>query len=162
MVERFEKLTSGVTQIYKSVQKIKRCRMDSIGLKGTHVMCLHYLYAYPEGLTASALCDKCKEDKAGISRILSDLEKTGLITYIQGNTVKKKNPAKDTKKYRAKATLTQKGKDYAKKVTNLIIRATIAGSEGITPEERDTFYHVLFKIADNLNQVCLNIEKEIS
>lgn len=155
MVERFEKLTSGITQIYKSIQKIKRCRMDSLGLKGTHVMCLHYLYDCPEGLTAADLCDKCKEDKAGISRILSDLEKTGLITYVQENTV-------TTKKYRAKATLTEKGTDYAKKVTNLIVNATIAGGQKITPEERDIFYRVLFQIADNLNQVCLNLEKDIS
>lgn len=152
MVERFEKLTSGVTQIYKSIQKIKRCRMDSLGLKGTHVMCLHYLHDYPDGLTAADLCDKCKEDKAGISRILSDLEKTGLITYADGKAVKK---------YRAKAILTEKGKDCAKKVTNLIVHATIAGGQGITPEERDTFYRVLFRIADNLNQVCLNLEKEV-
>ena len=55
MVDRFENLTSGITQIYKSIQKIKRCRMDSLGLKGTHVMCLHYLSEYPEGLTAADL-----------------------------------------------------------------------------------------------------------
>ncbi len=154
MVERFEKLTGGITQIHKSIQKIKRCQMDSLGLKGTHVMCLHYLYDCPEGLTATDLCDKCKEDKAGISRILSDLEKTGLITYMKGNAV-------NTKKYRAKATLTKKGTDCAKKVTNLIVRATIAGGKKITPEERDIFYRVLFQIADNLDQVCLNLEKEI-
>ena len=75
MVDRFEYLTSGITQIYKSIQKIKRCRMDSLGLKGTHVMCLYYLSEYPNGLTAADLCGKCREDKAGISRILSDLEK---------------------------------------------------------------------------------------
>ena len=43
MIDRFENLTAGVTRIYKSIQKIKRHRMDSLGLKGTHVMCLHYL-----------------------------------------------------------------------------------------------------------------------
>ena len=152
MVDRFENLTSGITQIYKSIQKIKRCRMDSLGLKGTHVMCLHYLSEYPEGLTAADLCGKCKEDKAGISRILSDLEKTGLIAYAQKNT------EKDTKKYRAKAFLTEKGRQYAKKMTNLIVHATIAGGQGITPAERDIFYRILFQIADNLNQVCQNLE----
>ena len=61
MVDRFENLTSGITQIYKSIQKIKRCRMDSLGLKGTHVMCLHYLSEYPKGLTAADLCGKCTD-----------------------------------------------------------------------------------------------------
>lgn len=156
MIDRFEKLTAGVTQIYKSIQKIKRHRMDSLGLKGTHVMCLHYLSEYPDGLTAADLCGKCHEDKAGISRILSDLEKMGLITYLSVN------PSKDTKKYRAKAVLTRKGQNYAKKVASLIMHATIAGGLGITPEERDIFYRILFKIAQNLNQICQNLENETS
>lgn len=154
MIDRFEKLTTGVTQIYKSIQKIKRCRMDSLGLKGTHVMCLHYLSEYPDGLTAADLCGKCREDKAGISRILSDLEKTGLITYLSDSL------SKDSKRYRAKAVLTEQGKRCAKKVTDLIMHATIAGGLGITEEERDIFYRILFKIADNLNQICQNLEKE--
>lgn len=158
MIDRFENLTSGVTQIYKSIQKIKRCRMDSLGLKGTHVMCLHYLEACPDGLTASDLCEKCKEDKAGISRILADLERNRLITYEQQKDAKETREIKETKRYRAKAILTNKGKDYAKKVTNLIIHATIAGGQGISETERDIFYQVLFRIADNLNQVCLNLE----
>ena len=156
MIDRFENLTSGVTQIYKSIQKIKRCRMDSLGLKGTHVMCLHYLEAYPDGLTASDLCDKCKEDKAGISRILADLEKNRLIAYDPQTNIK------ETKRYRAKAILTDEGKKYAKKITNLIIHATIAGGQGIGEKERDIFYQVLFQIADNLNQVCRNLETEIN
>ncbi len=49
MIDRFEKLTAGVTCIYKSIQKIKRHRMDALGLKGTHVMCLHYLSEHPDG-----------------------------------------------------------------------------------------------------------------
>ena len=152
MIHRFEQLTTGVSQIYKNIQRIKKLEMRSLGLKGTHVMCLHYLSEYPEGLTAADLCGKCKEDKAGISRILSDLEKTGLIAYAQKNT------EKDTKRYRAKAFLTEKGRQYAKKMTNLIVHATIAGGQGITPAERDIFYRILFQIADNLNQVCQNLE----
>ncbi len=156
MIDRFEKLTAGVTQIYKNIQKIKRHRMDSLGLKGTHVMPLHYLSEHPDGLTAADLCSICREDKAGISRILSDLEKAGLITYLSDKNTK------DTKKYRAKAILTKSGRSCAKKVTSLIMHATIAGGLGITPEERDIFYRILFKIARNLEQVCQNLENETS
>lgn len=152
MIERFENLTIGVTQIYKSIQKIKRFRMDSMGLKGTHVMCLYYLGSFPEGLTAADLCDKCKEDKAGISRSLSDLESMGLIVYDRSSDTK------DTKKYRAKAILTDKGKVYYKKVSNQILHATIAGGKGISEEERDIFYRVLFQIAENLHQACAELE----
>lgn len=156
MVDRFESLTRGVTQIYKCIQKIKRCRMDSMGLKGTHVMSLHYLYVHPDGLTAADLCEKCKEDKSGISRILSDLEKIGLITYSTDCEIR------GTRKYRAKAFLTPEGKAYAKKISHLILHATIAGGRGITAQERDIFYRVLFLIADNLNHVCDDLEQNSS
>lgn len=74
MIQRFEKFTNGITRIYKSIQKIKKHKMNALGLKGTHVMCLHYLSRHSEGLTAARLCRLCNEDKAGISRILADLE----------------------------------------------------------------------------------------
>lgn len=146
MIERFEKLTGGITQIYKNIQKIKRHEMGSLGLKGTHVMCLYFLSLNPDGLTASDLCRKCQEDKASISRILADLEKHAFITY---------DLAPNGKKYRAKAKLTAAGKDYSEKVTSLILRATEEGGKGITAEEREIFYRVLSLIADNLNTFCL-------
>ena len=145
MIQRFEKLTNGVARIYKSIQKIKKTEMRSLGLKGNHVMCLYYLHQHPEGLTAADLCNICSEDKAGISRTLSDLESKKYIRYDlpQGD-----------KKYRAKATLTPKGKECSTKVNNLILQAVMAGGKGITEEERHVFYRVLMLIADNLEQSC--------
>lgn len=154
MIDRFEKLTTGVSQIYKSIQRIKKHKMSSLGLKGTHVMCIYYLNQYPDGLTASDLCDKCKEDKAGISRILSDLESSGYIIY------NKKNTLNDKKKYRAKAILTEQGRESALKVNELILNATFIGGMGLTDEERNIFYHVLFKISDNLANLCAELDKE--
>ncbi|MDO4313742.1 MAG: MarR family winged helix-turn-helix transcriptional regulator [Eubacteriales bacterium] len=150
MVDGFERLTTGVTSIYKSIQKIKRLRMDSIGLKGTHVMCIYYLYTNPEGLTGADLCSKCREDKAGISRILSDLESACLICY--------KNTG-DGRKYRAKAVLTEQGKTCGAKVTRLIEHAAVAGGTGLTDQEREIFYKVLFTISDNLETLCSSIEE---
>lgn len=148
MVDRFEKLTIGVALIYKSIQRIKKCRMKGIGLKGTHVMCIHYLSNHPEGLAATDLCEICKEDKAGISRILSDLEHSGFICY---------ESAKD-KKYRAKAVLTPEGKKCAEAVGNMILLATEEGGAGITDEEREIFYRVLYLISDNLNRICSQLD----
>ena len=145
MIQRFEDLTTGVTRIYKSIQKIKKSRMNALGLKGTHVMCLYYLSRNPEGLTAADLCDHCREDKAGISRILSDLEKQGFLCYDFSD---------EKKKYRAKAVLTEKGKLCARQVETQILHAVEAGGKGLTEEERQIFYKVLFKIADNLEQSC--------
>lgn len=148
MSQRFEKLTIGVTRIYKSIQKIKKVRMNSLGLKGTHVMCIYYLSQHPEGLTASDLCDMCREDKAGISRILSDLESRGFICY---------DTALHERRYRAKAILTDTGRAHARKISDLIMHAVDAGGQGLTEEERETFYRVLFLIADNLEQLSTKL-----
>ena len=151
MIERFENLTAGVSQIYKDIQRIKKHRMNSMGLKGTHVMCIHYLHLHPGGMTAAELSRACREDKAGISRILSDLESHGFICYTT---------PPGTKKYRACAILTESGKEYAKKVDGLILNATLEGGRGITQEEREIFYRVLFLIAHNLERFCDQMEKE--
>lgn len=144
MIDRFEKLTIGISQIYKSIQRIKKQQMNEIGLKGTHVMCIYHLSNHPDGLTAADLCGMCKEDKAGISRILSNLEHDGFVCYESLND----------KKYRAKALLTPKGKKCAETVNDMILNATEKGGAGITETEREIFYRVLFLISDNLNQIC--------
>lgn len=69
---RFEDLTAGVTQVYKNIQRIKKQRMNSLGLKGTQVMCIYYLSIHPEGMTAADLSRITVEDKASISRILAE------------------------------------------------------------------------------------------
>lgn len=147
-LERFEKLTNGVNRVYKNILKIKKSRMDSIGLKGTHVMCLHYLSISEDGLTATQLCERCYEDKAGISRILSELEEKELIFFEQNHV---------GKRYRTKACLSEKGRETAKSVAGFIEEATKAAGKGISDEERKIFYKVLNRIADNLTDVCRNL-----
>lgn len=151
MLERFESLALGTSQIYKDIQKIKKARMSSLGLKGTHVMCLYYLHQNPDGLTNAQLCTLCKENKAGISRILSELEGRQFICYEQPQI---------GKKYRARAMLTKEGEASALEITNLILHATLLGGRGITEEERRIFYHVLFQIAANLDELCKELEQQ--
>lgn len=150
MIQRFEKFTTGITRIYKSIQKIKKYNMSSLGLKGTHVMCLHYLSRHPEGLTATKLCQLCSEDKAGISRILADLKHKKLIRYEQ---------EENRKKYRTKAVLTKDGLNESRKLTKLILRAVDAGGKGLAEKELDIFYRALFIIAENLEQICLEMNQ---
>ena len=149
MTDRFELLTSGVTKIYRCVEKIKKSRMNPLGLKGAHVMCLYYLSQAGAGLTLAQLCEKCNGDKAGISRILSDLEKRELIRY---------NGVGEGKKYRAKASLTARGQETVQNVLQLIREATVQGGQGISDEEREIFYKVLFLIGNNLQRVCDALE----
>ncbi len=141
MVKRFESFVSGITACYRYIQKIKSTEMTEFGLKGTHVMCVFHLNRNADGLTASQLSSLCGEDKAAVSRALSELSEKGYINADSDET---------KKKYRSVITLTEKGEELAKKLDSLIDQWVDLGGDGLTDEERDTFYSALEKIANNL------------
>lgn len=138
MIQRFDAFVSGITSCYKYIQRIKSMEMTEFGLKGTHVMCLYYLRQNPAGLTASQLCGLCAEDKAAISRTVSELKSRGYITTLS------------QKAYRAMLTLTAAGQEVARKFDQLIESWVTAGGDGLTEEERSDFYKSLSSIAENL------------
>ena len=138
MIQRFDAFVSGITACYKFIQRIKSMEMTEFGLKGTHVMCLYYLRQNPAGLTASQLCGLCAEDKAAISRTVSELRSRGYITTLS------------EKAYRAMLTLTSAGQELARKFDHLIEGWVTAGGDGLSSEERSDFYKSLAMISDNL------------
>ena len=137
MIQRFDAFVSGITACYKYIQRIKSMEMTEFGLKGTHVMCLYYLRRNPAGLTAAQLCGLCAEDKAAISRTVSELRSRGYITTLS------------EKAYRAMLTLTAAGQELARKFDQLIEGWVTAGGDGLTDEERVDFYKSLSAIAEN-------------
>lgn len=138
MIHRFEDFLTGITVCYKYIQRIKNTEMSELGLKGMHVACLFHLHLHPEGLTASSLCSLCSEDKASISRIVSDLRKRGYIEPGSG------------KNYRSMLHLTESGHTIARQMEPLIESWVGIGGEGLDEKQRETFYHVLSLISDNL------------
>ena len=138
MIQRFDAFVSGITACYKYIQRIKSMEMTEFGLKGTHVMCLYYLRRNPAGLTAAQLCGLCTEDKAAISRTVSELRSRGYITTLS------------EKAYRAMLTLTSAGQELARKFDQLIEGWVTAGGDGLTDEERTDFYKALSSITENL------------
>lgn len=138
MIQRFDAFVSGITSCYKYIQRIKSMEMTEFGLKGTHVMCLYYLRQNPAGLTASQLCGLCAEDKAAISRTVSELRSRGYITSLS------------EKAYRAMLILTSTGQEVARKFDKLIEGWVTAGGDGLSDEERSDFYKSLATIAENL------------
>ena len=138
MIQRFDAFVSGITACYKCIQRIKSMEMTEFGLKGTHVMCLYYLRRNPAGLTAAQLCGLCAEDKAAISRTVSELRSRGYITTLS------------EKAYRAMLTLTSAGQELARKFDHLIEGWVSTGGDGLTDEERSDFYKSLSAIAENL------------
>lgn len=139
MINRFQAFVSGITICYKYIQKIKTMEMTEFGLKGTHVMCVFYIHHSNEGLTAAQLCQLCAEDKAAISRTLVTLQEKG---YVETGE----------KKYRAQIKLTAKGEQLASQIDGIIEQWVGFGGDGLTEEERNSFYHVLDLISSNLRE----------
>ncbi|MBR6790832.1 MAG: winged helix-turn-helix transcriptional regulator [Oscillospiraceae bacterium] len=138
MIQRFQSFVTGITICYKSIQQIKSTEMTEFGLKGTHAMCLFFLHHQDEeGLTAAQLCQLCEEDKAAISRTLATLQSKGFIVS-------------EEKKYRARLVLTESGREVASRMDTLIEQWVGFGGDGVSDEDRATFYRVLEAIALNL------------
>ena len=146
MIDRFQAFVSGITICYKYIQKIKTMEMTEFGLKGTHVMCIFYIYHSERDLTAAQLCQLCAEDKAAISRTLVTLQENG---YVESGE----------KKYRAHLKLTEKGEALARQIDGLIEQWVGHGGDGLTEEERNSFYYTLDLISSNLREK-LNKEKK--
>lgn len=138
MIARFEAFVTGITICYKYIQKIKSTEMTELGLKGTHAMCLFFLHHNPDGLTSAQLSSLCAEDKAAISRTVSELRHAGLVTSAS------------EKNYRAVLTLTVQGESIAERVDELIQSWVAAGGSGLSPQQRQEFYSTLSLIASNL------------
>ena len=138
MTNRFDIFTMTITQIYRSLQRIKKREMTEVNLKGVHVMCLHTLNHNPGGMTLTALSQACEEDKAAMSRTIAELTRRGLVT------------TSTEAKYRAPIVLTDSGRETAAKVDDMIDEAVDAGGNGLTDAERAEFYRMLTLISNNL------------
>ncbi len=144
MEERFEAFVGLITQIYKSIQKIKGLEMTEQGLRGNHTMCLYNLGRHPDGLTCAQLTTLCEEDKAAISRTLADLETRGYV--------RREAPA-GSGKYRAKLLLTEKGQVVARFIRKRAESIVEQGGEGLTDSQRESLYASLLLISQNLQSL---------
>ena len=142
-MNRYVEFTLLISGINRSIIKIKNMEMSELGLKGTHVSCLYYLYL-EKGLTAKELCERCSEDKGAISRIIEYLEKTG---YISCDDTKEK-------RYRANLYLTEKGQKIGQEVSNKINNILIGINDCMSDKEREIFYKCLNNVAEKLEDLC--------
>lgn len=143
MIERFEQFSYSINVIYRYVLKIEREEMEKFGYRGSYALYLAIMYHFPDGLTASKLSEISDRDKAGISRIVTEMEQKGLITR-QGN---------HDNFYRSKLVLTEKGREVADLVRKKAIYAVSRAGDGISDEDRKTFYDCLFSISSNLKKI---------
>lgn len=141
MEEHYETFTVLIARINRSIKRIKSAEMAEFQLKGTYVSCLYYL-SLTDGLTAAALCERCDEDKAAISRSLDDLEKNGYITCESTG-----------RRYRAPLHLTKRGRAVCRGMNQRIDRIVDAASQGLSESERKSMYQALTLISENLEQM---------
>ncbi len=144
MLSTYELFTVSVSCIYHDIQKIQRAVMAEYGLKGPHARCLIALSHYPDGVTAAQLSQTYEKDKAAISRTVAELEQMGLVQRtMPGGS-----------RYRARLSLTPQGRIIAETVNKAAELAVGRAGEGLNENDRQVFYSVLGRIAENLHTIC--------
>ena len=143
MIGRFEIFSLGLTQLTAAWNKIANEELKPFGLKGRASVYMIALYKSVEGLTITNLCEICHRDKAEASRIISEMEKKGMVTREQGTA----------NGYRAKIRLTEEGKKATYELRERIKMAVEKGGDGLSDEEREHFYYALQVIANNLQDI---------
>lgn len=144
MIDRFSQFCTSIASIQRSILKIERTEMAKYGLKGPHANCLVAMARYPEGITAARLCDICDKDKAAISRTVSELENAGMVL--------RQDP--EGKRYRSVLQLSEKGKEIANRVNDMVLLAVAKASDGYDKEKQQVFARVLNLVAGNLQDIC--------
>lgn len=140
MVDRFEQFSAAMSGINQCILKLQREEMEKYGLKGVYAQYLAMLYNHPEGLTSAQLCECCDKDKAAISRVVTELERRGLVDRVGATG----------SVYRAPVKLTQKGVEAAEFVRSRAAVAVKAADKGLSEENRTIMYQSLEIIAKNL------------
>ena len=143
MVDRFERFSRGVSELSKYWHKIAADEMEKYGLKGIHSVYLITMDKYPDGLTASELCKHCSRDKADVSRMMSIMEKKGLVS----------KEGVSSGAYKGAFRLTDEGKKAADFVRERACLAVCHAGINVSDEKREIFYEVLDSFSENLKKL---------
>ena len=144
MLNRFARFSLAIAEIDRCWHKLAAEEMEKYELNSPHAVYLNVLYQYPEGITAAKLCELCGKNKADVSRMVTILEKKGLVRKeaVSGNL------------YRAKLLLTPAGKEAAEHVRERAAVAVELAGAGLSDETREVFYNALEQITANLQILC--------
>lgn len=140
MTSRFERFTQLMAKINYLIKQIKANEVEGVGLKGSHVMFIHYL-SQGRGNTAKELAILCNEDKAAISRTLNFLAEKEYVVL-------------DGKKYKAHILLTEKGNAVAASIEEKVKSVLLEVEKVVSCEDRETMYKSLHSIFHVLEESC--------
>ena len=141
--DRFERFSLAISEISRYWHKIAAEEMEKYGLKGPHATYLTAMYRFDEGVTAPQLCELCGKDKADVSRMMSIMEKNGLV----------KKEGVHQNLYRGTFKLTERGREAAKHVRERASLAVELAGRDLTEENRGVLYQALESITANLRKL---------
>ena len=141
-MERYKVFTLAITNITRSIRKIKTVEMAKWNLKSQHVSCIYYLYEKGV-LTATELCEICGEDKANISRSIEYLEEYGYIARKE----------RANHRYKTHYTLTDLGLTVGKSIFERVESVITRAGEGLSDDDRNAMYQSLSTINKNLKNI---------
>ena len=143
MIDRFERFSFSIAEIYRYWHKIAADEMEKYGLKGPYAVYLTTMYRFPDGITATQLSEYCSKDKSDVSRAMTLMEKKGLV----------KKTGVNQNLYRARIQLTEEGLNAAAHVRQRAGIAVELAGAGISEADRAVFYETLEHIASNLQTI---------
>ncbi len=143
MIDRFEKFSLAISEIYHYWHKIAADVLSEYNLRSSHAIYLTTLNRFPDGLTAPKLAEICGKDKADVSRMLSILEKRGLV--IKNGT--------GPNRYRGTLHLTEEGFKVASRICSKAALAVERANVGVSETDREIFNKCLETITDNLEKI---------
>lgn len=145
----FEEFVAFVNATHKTLQKIKSFKIEKYGIKGYHLLAMHYIATSEEGLTSGELCDYFKEDKAAVSRYLNKLYGKGFITLQE----------EEGKKYKLKNILTEEGAKVYEELKKPLMQVEKMLKKGISSSKLESFSRTLDIVVENFNDVLDKMEK---
>lgn len=144
MLNRFTRFSLAISEIDRCWHKLAAEEMAKYELNSPHAVYLNTLYDNGEGITASKLGELCFKNKADVSRMVSILEKKGLVL----------RESADGNRYRAKLLLTDEGRKAAEHVRARAAIVVEQAGFGMSDEDREVFYRCLEQITANLQTLC--------
>ena len=148
-MERFTAFTINLSNVERSLNKVKSIKMAQYGLRATHLMCMIQIDQNEDGLTPTEIAQACAIDKAFVSRITTDL--------IEQDFIKVNNKFNDGRKYRQKFILTEKGYSVMAEIKEIVDKIISNISDTVTDDELKCFYKVLNVINNNIDSAAKDV-----
>lgn len=139
---RFDQFIGLNSSAMKSIQRLKAQKMKKYDLTSAHTNCLYRLQSAGEvGLTQMELVRQEMMDASQISRVLRELSEKGYVR-LDG----------EEGKYRRHYSLTQRGREIAEEIYDIVTEIHAFVSGDIAEEELDTFYRIYEEICRALSR----------